>query len=200
MSHSKIPERWQRIAWAIGAHDLATDMDDSDPEFTAWAEVAHGGTARLALAIAQVINDTAPVHNHGPAEGRGLNCPEPVVNGRLRGACITTSPEPDPWPTAPLIVATFLGKRCVFGRTDVESYDSPTGGLEAWPESATLATLPPDTLTDVVPVTVVPTAEWEALGEKVRGFDTARTEKQRRVVVTRAAELLIEATNALGLD
>lgn len=27
------------------------------------------------------------VHTHGPAEGRGLNCGERMVNGRLRGWC-----------------------------------------------------------------------------------------------------------------
>lgn len=28
------------------------------------------------------------VHNHGPDEGRGLDCPEQIVNKRLRGACM----------------------------------------------------------------------------------------------------------------
>lgn len=28
------------------------------------------------------------VHNHGPAEGRGLDCPEHLVDGQLRGVCI----------------------------------------------------------------------------------------------------------------
>jgi len=32
---------------------------------------------------------TENVHNHGPAEGRGLDCPERVVEGQLRGACLT---------------------------------------------------------------------------------------------------------------
>lgn len=190
MSHSKIPERWQRIAWAIGAHDLATDMDDSDPEFTAWAEVAHGGTARLALAIAQVINDTAPVHNHGPAEGRGLNCPEPVVNGRLRGACITTSPEPDPWPTAPLIVATmFDGYRTLLMRTGT-AYESTTRVAEKG-ES---------TLTDVVPVTAVPVAEMEALRASIKalGYGPESTRSAGSLLDT--ALRLLEATDALGVS
>lgn len=29
-----------------------------------------------------------PVHNHGPAEGRGLDCGERVVEGNLRGWCM----------------------------------------------------------------------------------------------------------------
>ncbi|NCD23948.1 MAG: hypothetical protein EOL90_13585 [Spartobacteria bacterium] len=103
--------------------------------------------------------------------------------------------EPDPWPTEPLIVATLSSpsrstKRLLLARNSNGDYvDGVRSALQEI-----------DALTNVVPVTVVPTAEWQALGEKVRGFDTARTEKQRRVVVTRAAELLIEATNALGLD
>ena len=28
------------------------------------------------------------VHNHGPSQGRGLDCPEKVIDGRLIGACI----------------------------------------------------------------------------------------------------------------
>lgn len=108
--------------------------------------------------------------------------------------------EPDPWPTAPLIVADWTsggqqgGRGLLYRETDTDQYWTIRENESVYPEH------PGDTLSNVVPVTVVPTAEWQALGEKVRGFDTARTEKQRRVVVTRAAELLIEATNALGLD
>lgn len=28
------------------------------------------------------------VHNHGPADGRGLGCGERIVDGRLRGWCM----------------------------------------------------------------------------------------------------------------
>ena len=43
------------------------------------------------------------VHNHGPTSGRGLDCPERVVDGRLRGVCMDEpvadgSPE-RPWQT-----------------------------------------------------------------------------------------------------
>ena len=105
--------------------------------------------------------------------------------------------EPDPWPTAPLIVATFLGKRCVFGRTDVESYDSPTGGLEAWPESATLATLPPDTLTDVVPVTVVPTERVDYLSAAHASWVAGAIDD--RTMIGYAIGLL-ESLDELGVD
>jgi len=33
------------------------------------------------------------VHNHGPAEGLGLDCPEEVIDGRLVGACLTNNKE-----------------------------------------------------------------------------------------------------------
>lgn len=32
--------------------------------------------------------DAEPVHNHGPAEGRGLDCGERTVDGKLRGWCM----------------------------------------------------------------------------------------------------------------
>lgn len=28
------------------------------------------------------------VHDHGPAEGPGLGCPEQIIDGQLRGACL----------------------------------------------------------------------------------------------------------------
>lgn len=30
------------------------------------------------------------VHNHGPAEGRGLDCPETILEGRLTGICLVS--------------------------------------------------------------------------------------------------------------
>ena len=98
--------------------------------------------------------------------------------------------EPDPWPMARTVAASVDGgaPQLLVIQNDYTAM-TMTGAL-----------CKRDRIANVVPVTVVPVAEWEAMGEKVRGFDAARTEKQRRVVVTRAAELLIEATNALGLD
>jgi len=34
------------------------------------------------------VEEKPPVHNHGPAEGRGLDCGERVVEGNLRGWCM----------------------------------------------------------------------------------------------------------------
>ena len=36
-----------------------------------------------------------PVHNHGPAEGRGLDCPERTTPEGLRGACMPDALVPD---------------------------------------------------------------------------------------------------------
>lgn len=36
------------------------------------------------------------VHNHGPREGRGLDCPEQLVDGRLRGVCMDSGPDGTP--------------------------------------------------------------------------------------------------------
>ncbi len=35
----------------------------------------------------------SPVHNHGPAEGRGLACGEAMVDGKLRGHCLDAESE-----------------------------------------------------------------------------------------------------------
>jgi hypothetical protein len=39
------------------------------------------------------------VHNHGPAEGPGLGCPErrTEIGGYLRGACLPDPVEPEPY-------------------------------------------------------------------------------------------------------
>lgn len=38
----------------------------------------------------------SPVHNHGPADGRGLDCGEAMVDGKLRGHCLD-APTGNPW-------------------------------------------------------------------------------------------------------
>lgn len=39
----------------------------------------------------------SPVHNHGPAEGRGLDCGEALVDGKLKGWCLRP-PQPEEGP------------------------------------------------------------------------------------------------------
>ena len=106
--------------------------------------------------------------------------------------------EPDPWPTAPLSVATREGAHLtpahrVWARSDeVRSiYTSITDSHEAHPG---------DTLTNVVPVTVVPTAEWEALRASIKalGYSTTTTGMPGSLLDTSLR--LFDATDALGLD
>lgn len=88
-------------------------------------------------------------------------------------------------PTASLIVATLYEKRCVFGRDEDGNYDSPTGGLKA------CANLHHDSLTNVVPVRVVPVAEWEAM----------KSDHRTRSHIVDGCHIcaLIAATDALGV-
>jgi len=52
------PQEWHRLAWAIGAEDLATDepryadtdQDEEAEAFRSWAERVHGATARTFIA------------------------------------------------------------------------------------------------------------------------------------------------------
>jgi hypothetical protein len=58
--HTAYPQEWQRLAWAIGAHDQGADEpgnadhdqdEDEDPQaFRAWAERVHGPAARRHIA------------------------------------------------------------------------------------------------------------------------------------------------------
>ena len=66
-STTKRKPRWQRIAWALGADDLAVDApvaeDQSEEaiEFRDWAERTHGSDARRLitahLAIEEELDD-----------------------------------------------------------------------------------------------------------------------------------------------
>ena len=103
--------------------------------------------------------------------------------------------EPDPWPTADLIVATREGEHLtaahrIWGRIDDvrRLYRSTADNHEAHPG---------DTLTNVVPVTVVPTAEWESL---VLGRGHHKAGSVRDDYLLRRVDRIITATDALGLD
>lgn len=55
------PQEWQRLAWALGAEDCATDepTDETDPETAGWrdwAERVHGARAREFIAATDVLN------------------------------------------------------------------------------------------------------------------------------------------------
>ena len=104
------------------------------------------------------------------------NAPEPIE----------PTPEPDPWPTAPLIVADWIATGTAKGHgllyLDGHEYVTVKSG-HVLREGR-------DTLTNPVPVTVVPVAEWEAWRAYVTeegppcGDDAA----------------LLEATDALEVD
>ena len=109
------------------------------------------------------------------------------------------APEPDPWPTEPLIVATREGAHLtpahrVWARSDeVRSiYTSITDSHEAHPG---------DTLTNVIPVKVVPVAKLEALRDAIKalGYETTGTTGMPGSLLDTALNLL-SATDALGLD
>ena len=101
--------------------------------------------------------------------------------------------EPDPWPTAPLIVADRKGKRELFSRNVEGAYESST----FYVDSDTI-----DALTNVVPVTVVPTAAlpvlWSALEQWLNNGAATATEDTQRLVG--AVESLRGQIDALGVD
>jgi len=48
-----------------------------------------------------------PVHNHGPAEGRGLDCNESIVGGFLQGACMRVTEQTDPFSQSPHMASKY---------------------------------------------------------------------------------------------
>ena len=100
--------------------------------------------------------------------------------------------EPDPWPTEPLIVASIGERREVLARNEGGGYESPI--TSAWKGGPTLS--------DVIPVTVVPTAAlpvlWSALDRWVNGPGTTAGDDLLRLVG--AVVGLREQIDALGVD
>lgn len=106
--------------------------------------------------------------------------------------------EPEPWPTHELIVATREGKHL-----------TPASGL--WAKVREIPRIyrrvtddheahPGDTLTNVVPVRVVPVAELDALRAciKALGYDGIQTRGMPGSLLDTTIRL-IEATDALGV-
>ena len=98
--------------------------------------------------------------------------------------------EPDPWPTAPLIVASIGERREVLARNEGGGYESPI--TSAWKGGPTL--------TNVVPVTVVPVAGLDELRAciKALGYDGIQTRGMPGSLLDTTIRL-IEATDALGV-
>lgn len=99
--------------------------------------------------------------------------------------------EPDPWPTAPLIVWTVNGDRGLFQRRALDEYVATTNGQVVEEGDG-------NTVSDPIPVTVVPTAEWEALREVLARWNTSFGTEHREVA--QAANRLLAATDALEGD
>ena len=97
--------------------------------------------------------------------------------------------EPAPWPTAPLIVADIPnGERRILYR----SWDGFGNYLTLDDDLYTQG----DTLTDVVPVRVVPVAEWKALVLARAHHDAGGVHLDH---LLRRVDSLIAATEALGV-
>lgn len=101
--------------------------------------------------------------------------------------------EPDPWPTALLIVADMGGKRELFMRNDIGCYESSTFYVAS-------DTIEP--FTDVVPMTAVPTGAlpvlWSALEQWLNNGVATATEDTHRLVG--AVESLRGQIDALEVD
>ena len=106
--------------------------------------------------------------------------------------------EPDPWPTAPLIVADWTscgqqgGRGLLYRETDADQYWTIRENESVYPEHTG------DALTNVVPVTVVPVAGLEALRDAVKALGYETTGMPGSLLDT--ALNLLSATDALGLD
>lgn len=102
------------------------------------------------------------------------------------------APEPDPWPTHELIVADWTsrgvegGRGLLYRETDADHYWTIRENESVYQE------ISGDTLTNVVPVTVVPVAEWEAM----------KSDHRTRSHLVDGCHIcaLIAATDALGVD
>ena len=100
--------------------------------------------------------------------------------------------EPEPWPTHELIVASIGERREVLARNEGGGYESPI--TSAWKGGPTL--------TNVVPVTVVPVAELEAHRASIKalGYGTQGSTRGMPDSLLDTALRLLEATDALGVD
>jgi hypothetical protein len=72
-----------------------------------------GDVVQLEQKLAESVTvptEKPPVHNHGPAEGRGLYCNESVVDGFLRGACVRVTEQTEPFSQSPHMAAKYWGQ------------------------------------------------------------------------------------------
>ena len=102
------------------------------------------------------------------------------------------APEPDPWPTEPLIVASVDdGGPQLLSVLTAHSAATMTSAIVRRSES---------TLTNVVPVTVVPVAETEALRASVKALGYSGHTLGTPGSLVYATTRLLSATDALGVS
>ena len=110
----------------------------------------------------------------------------------LNDASAPESVEPDPWPTARTVAASVDGGAPqLLVIQDDDTAMTMTGAL---------CKRDRNTLTNVVPVTVVPTAEWEALRASVKPLGYSGHTLGSAGSLIYATTRLLSATDALGLD
>ena len=122
----------------------------------------------------------------------GWSHPDLTSSGVTWGAVLNyagpvTLIEPDPWPTAPLIVASVDG-----GGPQLLSIINRHAAVAM---TSAIVRRTEHTLTNVVPVTVVPTAEWRRLRETLAAADAGDFD-----FFLGSFRALIAATDALGVD
>ena len=112
------------------------------------------------------------------------------------------TPEPDPWPTAPLIVADWTESAGKSGRGLLYKDDSGDYCPTIDEEVGIVRDYRRDTLSNVVPVTVVPVAELEAHRASIKalGYGTQGGTRGMPGSLLDTALRLLEATDALGVS
>ena len=127
-----------------------------------------------------------------------------VLAGLLRWKVdVTPTPEPDPWPTEPLIVADWTsggqqgGRGLLYCEADADQYWTIRENESVYPEHTG------DTLTNVVPVTVVPVAAlpvlWSALEQWLNNANRIPPSEETHRLVG-AVESLRGQIDALGVS
>ena len=124
-----------------------------------------------------------------PEQWEALATAVDTLSSALAAVRPTLAPEPDPWPTEPLIVASVDD-----GGPQLLSIITRHAAVAM---TSAIVRRAEHTLTNVVPVTVVPTAEWEAM---VLGRGHHKAGSVRDDYLLRRVDRIIIATDALGLD
>ena len=170
--------------------DIATEtiMPEAFPDLAREMAAQKSPEAAAMAALAWALR-------HAPVDG---GCTLEISGHRIE----RIAPEPDPWPTEPLIVADWTsggqqgGRGLLYRETDTDQYWTIRENESVYPEH------PGDTLTNVVPVTVVPTAAlpvlWSALEQWLNNGVATATEDTHRLVG--AVESLRGQIDALGVD